>query len=249
MLLSQNGNCPSEKVLYSFKTDQGGTSRQERNTHSHKQRTTTVRFQRQLLLVARSKVAQAAALAVCLDVRPLSFCDDKSGMHHLAHSVFEMGQYELENETIDPKSDLPGRTAVTNALKDLGYKHRQYFASELRNGSLQYSAPITIDGVHLKVQVKHFYDFVLHFIEVSVNGPFQEPTFKIRKITLLIVEGPDSPTAQNIKSCLNNALMEKYELSMDHFFCDFTIVTDGAAVMARVANVSVSREIHAPDEI
>ena len=35
---------------------------------------------------------------------------------------------------------------------------------------------------------------------------------------------------------------------MDHFFCDSTIVTDDAAVMARVANASVSTEIHAPNE-
>ena len=35
---------------------------------------------------------------------------------------------------------------------------------------------------------------------------------------------------------------------MDHFFLGFTIVTDGAAVMAKVANASVSRGIHAPDD-
>ena len=128
-----------------------------------------------------------------------------------------MGQSVPENETINPRSYLPGRTAVTNAVKDLSHKCRQDFVSELRKGSLQHGGAITIDGVHLKVQGKHFYDFNLHFMEVSVNGPLQGPTFKIRNIALLIVEGPDSPTAQNIKICLNNALMKKYELSMDHF--------------------------------
>ena len=36
---------------------------------------------------------------------------------------------------------------------------------------------------------------------------------------------------------------------MEDLLQDFTTVTDGAAVMARVANASVSRELHTPDEI
>ena len=57
-------------------------------------------------------------------------------------------------------------------------------------------------------------------------------------------EGPDSLAAHNIRSCLNNARMGKCELSMAHFFRNLTIVTDGAAVTARVAYASFSREIH-----
>ena len=47
---------------------------------------------------------------------------------------------------------------------------------------------------------------------------------------------------------MNGALKGKYELSLDRFFRDFTIMTYGAAVMARVVNAFVSREIHASDE-
>ena len=53
---------------------------------------------------------------------------------------------------------------------------------------------------------------------------------------------------KNIRTTLNNALLEKYEYSLDVFMRGFTMVTDGAAVMARVANASVSRDIHTPDE-
>lgn len=42
--------------------------------------------------------------------------------------------------------------------------------------------------------------------------------------------------------------MHKYEISMDRFTRGFTIVTDGDAVMASVANTSVSHEIHNPEE-
>ena len=42
---AKNGGRKLEKALYSFKTVQGGTSLLERHTNSHKQGTTTVRFQ------------------------------------------------------------------------------------------------------------------------------------------------------------------------------------------------------------
>ena len=102
-------------------------------------------------LAARSKVPQAAAIAGNLHVRPSFFCDSQSGMHHFAQTIFEMGQSVPENEIIDLKSYLPGRTAVTNAVNDLSYECRQDFTSELRKGSLQYGGSITIDGAHLKV--------------------------------------------------------------------------------------------------
>ena len=40
----------------------------------------------------------------------------------------------------------------------------------------------------------------------------------MRNKTQLLVEGPDSPTAKNIRDCLNRALLEKIELTLDHFF-------------------------------
>ena len=85
---AKNGGCPSEKALNSFQKVHGGTSRLEQHTNGHKWGTATVRFKRQLLLAARSKVAQAAALAICLDVRPLPFCDGQSEMLHFAQTIF-----------------------------------------------------------------------------------------------------------------------------------------------------------------
>ena len=140
-------------------------------------------------------------------------------MHHFSNFVevnqewtisirfFEMGQSVPENKPLDPKSLLPGHTVVTNAVKDFGHKYRQYFSSELRKRSLQYDGAIKTDVLHLKVQGKHFYDFTLHFKDVSVNGLFQEPNFQIRNIILLIVEGSGSLKDQNIKSCSNNILI------------------------------------------
>ncbi len=193
-------------------------------------------------------MAQAAALVFCLDIRPLSFCDGHLGMHNFAQTIFEMGQSVPANEKMDLKSYFPGRTATTNAVKDISTKYRLRFINEMKKGSLKYGGEITIDNVHLKVQGKLFYDFTLHYMEINNKGPFDSSLFNMKNVTLLLIEGLETPSAQNIKNCLNAALLDKYELSMDHFFRGFTIVTDGAAVMAKVANASVSRGIHTSDE-
>ena len=57
------------KTVCCFKTVQWGTSRLERHTATHKNRTQQFRFQLQLPTADRAKVATAAALAVALDVR------------------------------------------------------------------------------------------------------------------------------------------------------------------------------------
>ncbi len=80
--------------------------------------------------------------------------------------------------------------------------------------------------MHLRFQGKHFYDFSIHFMEMKEEGPFRTVEFYIRAVTLLLEEGPDIPSASNIRSCLNRALIEKYEISLDDFTRNLTRVTD-----------------------
>ena len=42
--------------------------------------------------------------------------------------------------------------------------------------------------------------------------------------------------------------MLKYNIVMEELMRDFTMITDGAAVMEKFANASVSRDLHDPDE-
>ena len=61
---------------------------------------------------------------------------------------------------------------------------------------------MTVDGVHLKVQGKHLYDFTAHYIDVNEKGPFDDVKFEIKNVTLFLVEVPDSPSAKNIRITL-----------------------------------------------
>ena len=85
-------------------------------------------------------------------------------------------------------------------------------------------------------------------MEVEGGGLFQEVIFKAKALTLLIVEGPPVSNANNIKARLKHTLFERYGLSMEHLLQDFSMATDGAAVMATFPNASVSRDLHTPGE-
>ena len=144
---AKNGRCPVEKALQCFKTVQGGTSRLKRHTLAHKNNSGILRSQRQLPGSAKSKIAEAAAYAVSLDNRPLTFCDGHAGMRIFAKSIFEMGQTIPANEEIDAKSYLPRKVAVTKAIQEISDTLRQKFASRTKNGMLHFGGAVTVDGV------------------------------------------------------------------------------------------------------
>ena len=82
---------------------------------------------------------------------------------------------------------------------------------------LRYGGAISVDGVQLKVQDKHYYDFKLHCIVIRCKGPFENVKFELRNRTILPVEAPDSPSANNIKTNIRSVLNRKYGLSIDLF--------------------------------
>ena len=134
----QKQRMPAGKSLSCFKSMQGGTSRLERYTASHRNHSVIVRFQRTLPAGAKLEIARPADLAAALDIRPLSFRDGHAGIRYFAQAIFEMGHTVPESERIDPKSYLPGRTAVTNAVRDLPASLRTKFVADMKQGLLKY---------------------------------------------------------------------------------------------------------------
>ncbi len=112
-------------------------------------------------------------------------------MRHFAKTNFKPGQTVPVNEKIDSKSYLPGGTAVTSAIKELANKMRKRLLIDTEEGMLRYGRAVTVDGVHLKLQSKNFYNFTLHFTEIKAKGPFENEGFNIRTIMLFLVEGPE----------------------------------------------------------
>ena len=130
-------------------------------------------FQRSLPAGAKSEITQDAAVPTALDIRLLSLCDGHAAMWYFAQAIFEMKQTVPESEIRDPKSYSSGQKAVTNAVRDLSVSLRTKFVADMKEGLLKYCGAVACDGVHLKLQGKHYYDLTLHFMEVKDMGPFE----------------------------------------------------------------------------
>ena len=101
-----------------------------------------------------------------------------------------------------------------------------------------------IDGVTLKVQGRHYYDFTVHHIHiVRPRNVLEVPKFGLKTGTILFLEGPEINNAESIRSLIDTHLEAKFGVSFDSLQKKFTVVTDGATVMERVAGCSVSRRL------
>ena len=123
------------------------------------------------------------------------------------------------------------------------------FALLLREKLASFGGAITIDGVTLKVQRRHYYDFTVHHIHmVRPRNVLEVPKFGLKTSKTLFLEGPEINNAENIRSLIDTYLEAKFGVSFDSLQKNLTVVTDGAAVMARVAGCSLSRRLAPLDE-
>ena len=74
------------------------------------------------------------------------------------------------------------------------------------------------------------------------------PVFRLESSTILLLEGPEVANAENIRSMLNDNLQSRFGVDFKSISESFTIVTDGAPVMARMAGSSTSRRVASQSE-
>lgn len=202
----RNGFCPISKGLFEIDTKKGGTNRFGRHITEHEKGSgKETRLVQELPSKCRQEIADAAALAVVLDVRPLGFAENKSGMEAYAGAVFRAGQSVPNGVVISSKSYLPSRTAVNSSVSRLANDLRKMFAARMERELKRIGGAITIDGLSLKLQGRHYYDFTLHYISIQKPKTVVDaPKFGIETSTILFLEGPNVASAENIRSMLNS---------------------------------------------
>jgi len=244
-----NGYCGSDGML-EMNTQKGGTNRFSRHMAKHEKQDTTGQVTAQELSTrCRRNITDAAALAVILDIRPLSFTDNQAGIAAFATQVFKAGQSVPSGIKINPKSYLPSRGAVVDALTRIGKELRIKYSKTLSDRLKRLGGAVSVDGVSLKIQNRHYYDFTMHHMDVTTpRAPHAKPKFGIKTSTILFIEGPSIASADNIRDILDQNLRTEYGITFDTIQETFTLVTDGAAVMAKMAGSSVSVNIAIPDE-
>jgi len=244
-----NGYCEVKCGLLELNPKKGGTNRFGIHIDAHAKARGLEPVSRPLQERCRTDISEAAARAVMLDLRPFSFAESHEGMACYAEAVFKAGQTVPHGVPINRASYLPSHIAVKNALSRLVSAQKTKFTKLFHETYNGLGGAITIDGVHLKVQGKHYYDFTVHHIDIVRANPFlDKPEFNMKTTTVLFVEGPTVGNAVNIRGLLDTNLQREYGTSFDSIQKNFTIVTDGAAVMACVAGSSVSRNIAPLDQ-
>ncbi len=119
-------------------------------------------------------------------------------MFKFARTLSKLGQTVPFYEKVDPKSYLPGKSAVSKAVKEMAQGPRKEFVQEMQRGSFKSGGAVSVDRMHVKVSVKHFIDFTVHYMFVTRKKGHEEPMFEFKNKTLMLVEGPEIAIATNI---------------------------------------------------
>lgn len=238
--------CKLTSGLFRYNTISGGTSRFERHIKMHKKpsKSSLISIKKHLRPSERGSIAKAAAMAVAYDFRPISFTDNKPGIVNFAKVIFEAGQSFPISDVVDPDSILPCAKTVGLALSELSVKLVNEFRNKKLPAFVQIGGALTTDGVSIKMQDRQFYDLTLHVIRVIEHESVDKRvSFELVNKTLILHEKPDNGSASHIRTMISEELQRRYFMTLDDFQKSFTMVTDCAAVMARVANSSVSENV------
>ncbi len=87
-----------------------------------------------------------------------------------------------------------------------------------------------------------------HIRIIPAHKFHDSPSFEIQNSRLLFAKGPVFANAYNIRAKLDEELQRQYGFSLSSLTQLHTMVTDGAAVMARVAGSPVSPNIAQMDQ-
>ena len=77
-------------------------------------------------------------------------------MYYFAKTPFKLGQSVPVDEKSYPKSHFLSKTAVSNALKEIARRMKKEFVAEMAKRCMRNGGAASEDGVHLKVNGKHF---------------------------------------------------------------------------------------------
>ena len=118
----------------------------------------------------------------------------------------------------------------------------------MKNDTLSINKAISIDGINITVQGYQYYDVTLHYVQ------YEQPTIvcdmtrvRILNNKISLYEGPSMSWAANLQTVIDDSLRTHFVVSISDPENSFTIVTDGAAVMAKMTEKSVSRTRSSPD--
>lgn len=237
----RNGLCTprSGTKRYRPKIGNGGFHRHVEKHASEKKSDTSP-----LVVVSKDKkraVTDAAAIAVALDLQPLSFCQHKVGMTKFAEALIELGQSFAPSVKLNVAKALPCGNTVRSGLIDLSNRMQLEFNTKLPS-ILEMGGGVTCDGVKLETNGKKYFDFVLNYLKFFRRPIAQGGGIGWEMCTRLLFITPHvgSETAELIRDNINCTLKDVTGLTLESFEKTCTFITDCASTMPKVFGSSVS---------
>jgi hypothetical protein len=243
-----DGSCVIEKAVRKFQPSQGGTGsfRDHLQGHTGKKRKNedqTLISPRKLGAEAKKAVAMAAATAVYMDFRPMSFAEPSKGLADFAAAIFLEGQKLSASAVPDMDDLLPSASFVKSCLVELAARGRAHDTKIAIPRAKKYGGGMSSDGLKKKRTGIKYYDLTLHYFEVetfSEIGKDRLIALRTRMLFLAEHRGELGETAAAIRSTLESKLVADFGLTLSELQDRFTLVTDWAATMPRIVGASVS---------
>ena len=114
----------------------------------------------------KGNIGKAAALAVAIDLRLVSFTDRKKCMTLFSNAVFQACQITPVSDMITSESIMPCARTVTKHVHDLANTYREIFEVFYLKDILAAEGGATTDGLTMELQEKQFYDFTVYHLTI-----------------------------------------------------------------------------------
>lgn len=163
-----SGHCVIDASLKRFQTEMG-ISFLKNHTKTHKQDPAENDHMQvaKASLVQKRAVIDAAAYAVAGGLLLLGFGYQKKGMVRFAKALVQIGQSIPVTATSDVVDLLPTPKAVSDSVKRIASTEQEYFRAEEFSAVINLGGGVTSDWLKQNTKGKKFYDFNLHYFQLT----------------------------------------------------------------------------------
>ena len=188
----------------------------------------------------KAKVRDAAARCAVLDTLPFTFTS-KPGMIEFTKAVLEVGQCLPPDVQFNVRDLLPSNVTIKNAVSRMARSFRGDLSKDAKKLA-GVGGAITTDGMTLQSTGDKYYDFNVHYFNVTKTSFATAPSTKLMVRLLFLKRHNGSSTATALRTLFDDCVKENLGIELDELTARMTWVTDGASNMAATAGATTSKK-------
>jgi hypothetical protein len=254
----RNGSCPIDRATRKFDPASGGTTSWKDHIESHESGGTAGILKkkrgreavegtivpRKLGAMAKKALAMAAARALFLDLRQISFAEPARGISEFAACLFEEGQRMPAAGVPDMTDYLPSAAAVRSSLMEMAAAEQKYDREISIPAAMAVGGGMSSDGLKKKRTGIKYYDLTLQYLHIGGTtyfGKDREVSMRTRMLFLAEHNRSRGESATAIRRTLDDALLMRFSIDLTELQKSLCFVTDWATTMPNIVGASTSR--------